>query len=71
MFEGECSETLEGTCASLLQSLPLVYSSLGEHQKTDAFCEDLRKRIQENPGDADSFQLRRNLLCYRSKRDNK
>ena len=28
MFEGECSETLEVTCTSLMQSLPLVYSSL-------------------------------------------
>jgi hypothetical protein len=42
MFEGECSEILEGTCASLMQSLPLVYSSLEEHQKTDAFCKGLR-----------------------------
>ena len=69
MFEGERSETLEGTCASLIQSLPLVYSSLEEHQKTDPFCKDLMERIQENPGDAGSFQLRRHLLCYCPKRD--
>jgi len=50
MFDGQCSETLEGTCASLIQSLPLVYSSLEEHQKTDPFCKDLLEHIQETPG---------------------
>jgi hypothetical protein len=28
MFHGDCGETLEGKCASLIHSLPLVYSSL-------------------------------------------
>jgi hypothetical protein len=42
MFEGDCWETPEMKCAALLQSLPLVYSSLEEHQRQDAFCTDLR-----------------------------
>jgi len=69
MFDGDCGETLEGKCASLMQSLPLVYSSLDEHQKTDPFCKGLLERIQENPGDGGSFQLRHNLLCYCPKKE--
>ena len=41
MLEGESQETPEMKCAALLQSLPLVYSSLEEHQRQDVFCTDL------------------------------
>jgi hypothetical protein len=64
MFEGDCRETSEMKCAALLQSLPLVYSSLEEHQRQDAFCTDLQNRLQANQGDASNFQLHRGLLCY-------
>jgi hypothetical protein len=49
---------------SLLQSLPLVYSSLGDHQKKDPFCVDLRAKIQAGQGVADGFQVFKDLLCY-------
>ena len=35
MFEGDRGENPEAMCAGLIQSLPLVYSSLEEHQKGD------------------------------------
>lgn len=49
---------------SLLQSLPLVYYSLGDHQKKDQFCVDLRAKIQAGQGVADGFQVFKDLLCY-------
>jgi hypothetical protein len=46
MFEGQCPETPELICTGILGSLPLVYSSLLEHQRNSVFCEDLRKRVE-------------------------
>jgi hypothetical protein len=42
MFEGQVPETPEKAYMGLLQSLPLVYSSVSDHQKQDPFCVDLR-----------------------------
>jgi hypothetical protein len=42
MFEGVSEEVPEVSCAALLESLPLVYSSLEEHQREVAFCKSLR-----------------------------
>jgi len=64
MFEGGCAETTEANCAALLESLPLVYSSLDEHQTDDAFCQDIRKKIQDKQAGADNFQVHKGLLCY-------
>jgi len=50
-------------CAALLQSLPLVYSSL-ELQKEDSFCKDLWDKIQTRQDGAHNFQAHRGLLCY-------
>jgi hypothetical protein len=44
VFEGRPAETPENVCATLLESLPLVYSSLAEHQETDIFCKDLQHK---------------------------
>ena len=54
-------------CATLLESLSLVYSSLEEHQKEDPLCEDLRENIQTGQGGVDNFQVHKRLVCYRSK----
>jgi hypothetical protein len=68
MFDGNSGETPEINCAALCQSLPLVYSSLGEHQKEDAYCADLRNRIQASPNEVDNFQICRDMLCFYPKR---
>jgi hypothetical protein len=52
MFDGHCPESPEIICATMLSSLPLVYSSLQEHQRDDVVCLDLRRKVenQENCG---------------------
>ena len=46
MFEGESSENSEIICATMLGSMPLIYSSLQEHQGNDAFCYELRGKVE-------------------------
>jgi hypothetical protein len=55
MFDGNSGETPEMNCAALWKSLPLVYSTLGEHQKENSYCVDLRNRIQANTDEVDNF----------------
>jgi hypothetical protein len=64
IFERDSGETHETNCVALLQSLPLVYSSLEEHQKQDPFCVDLRDKIQAGQGGNDNFEMSKGLLCY-------
>jgi hypothetical protein len=64
MFDRQVPETLERAYVILLQSLPLVYSSLSDHQKKDPFCVDLRARILGGQEVASEFQLSKELLCY-------
>jgi hypothetical protein len=64
MFEGQHFECPELMCASMLDSLPLVYSSLQEQQKNDAFCENLRKKVEGKEASAKNFQLHKGLLCF-------
>ena len=65
MFEGNCcGNTPEMNCAALLESLPLVYSSLEDHQKEDSFCKDLRDKIEAGQGGVENFQVQRDRLCY-------
>jgi hypothetical protein len=64
MFEGDYRENPEGQCASLIQSLPLVYSSLEEHQKEDQWCNQILDEIQANRSQGGNFSICRNLLCY-------
>jgi len=63
MFDGDRGETLEGRCASLIQSMPLVYSFLEEHQKADPWCREILDRTLANLSHGGSFQVHRNLLC--------
>ena len=64
MFEGQTFESPEMICAKLLNSLPLVYSSLYEHQKDDVFCQDLRKKAEGKEAWGKNFQIYKDLLCY-------
>jgi hypothetical protein len=68
MFEGTSGDVPEFNCATLWQSLPLVYSSLEQHQSEDPYCRDLREKLWTNQGGVDSFQMSRDLLCYYPKK---
>jgi hypothetical protein len=65
MFEGQVPETPERAYMGLLQSLPLVYSSLLDHQKKDPFCVSLRAQILQGQEVAKDFHLSKELLCYK------
>jgi len=52
------------TCAAILESLPLVYSSLEQHQVTDSFCQDIRSKINNKSMGAEKFLVRKNRLCF-------
>ena len=58
-FEGP-----ELTCASLLESLPLVYSSIESHKADDPFCKDVRAKLGADTATMDKFSVCKNLLCY-------
>jgi hypothetical protein len=64
IFEGKICEGPELTCASLLESLPLVYSSIESHQTDDPFCKDVRAKLVADPAEVDKFSIFKNLLCY-------
>jgi len=64
VFEGNVQKSLEVKCAMILESLPLVYSSLEEHQVTEPFCEDIKRKIITKSVGAENFQVRKNLLCF-------
>ena len=55
MFEGDRGENPEAMCASLIQSLPLVYSSLEEHQKGDPWCSEVLDRERADHKRNNSF----------------
>jgi hypothetical protein len=64
MFNGDREEIPEVACAALLESLPLVYSSLESHQKEDWLCKDLPKGIQPALGSTGNFRMHKGLLYY-------
>ena len=64
MFEGHTPEDPEALCGMMMNSLPLVYSSLKEHQEGDEFCEGLRGGIERKGSAASKFQIHNQLLCY-------
>jgi hypothetical protein len=68
MFDGTCPETPEAVCATMLGLLPLVYSSLEEHQKGDALCRDIAGKVQRKEAGATNFQVHKGLVCYFPKR---
>jgi hypothetical protein len=63
MFEGTEGESPEIACAALL-ALPLVYSSLQEHQKTDNWCVGLRQKILEKLPSVNRFVIHKEQLAY-------
>jgi len=66
--EGQSHETPEMACAAVLKSLPLVYSSMEEHQADDQFCKDLRQKITTDQAAVDNFQIHKGLVCFFLKR---
>jgi len=44
--------------------LPLVYSSLQEHQGDDVLCQDLKTKVENKIAAADNFCIHNGLLCY-------
>jgi hypothetical protein len=64
MFEGHIEDGPEIACASLLEGLPLVYSSLEEHQGEDQFCRNLKESVLKREKGSERFQIHKGLLCY-------
>ena len=71
LFEGDGDENLEVMCSSPIQSLPLFYSSLKEHQKGEPRCSEILDRELDNPSNGGNFQIYRNLLFYNPRRAQK
>ena len=64
MFEDERTENPEMIFATMLGSLPLIYSSLQEHQGNDAFCNDLRGKVESKEDSGKNFCMHNGALCY-------
>ena len=64
VFEGTVHHGPQMLCTTVLESLPLVYSSLEEHQLQDPYCEDIRQKIISNSGDVGNFRLHKNLVSF-------
>ena len=64
IFEGKDCGSPVLTCASLLESLPLVYSSIDSHQADDPFHKYVRAKLFTDPAKEDKFTVCKNLLCY-------
>jgi len=45
VFQGTLCETSEMICVALVESIPLVYSSIEEHQKGDYVCKELSQNL--------------------------
>jgi len=59
-FEGKICEGTELTCANLLESLPLVYSSIESHQADATFCKDMRAKLFADTARMDKFTVCKN-----------
>jgi hypothetical protein len=64
MYDGTRSNSVEMACATILESLPLVYSSLEEHQANDSFCENIKGEIRAGKSSVENFQIHKGLLCF-------
>jgi len=62
MFGDVSENNTEVSCALLLDSFPLVYSSLAEHQAKDDFCADREGNVQAELPGPENFQLHKILL---------
>jgi len=57
------------TYAAPLESLPLVYSSIEEHQSVESICKALRQNILAGQAEVNKFQIHNYLLWYFTKKD--
>jgi hypothetical protein len=64
VFEGTVHHSPQMLCIGVLESLPVVYSSLEEHQLQDPYCQDVRQNIASNSRDVGNFRLHKNLVCF-------
>ena len=61
----------EAICGAILESLPLVYSCLEEHQLNDEWCKDMKQKVITDASGAQNFKIRKNLLCFHPKSANR
>jgi len=64
IFVGRAEKGPEVTCAALLESLPLVYSSLPRCQADDPVCKAMRAKILTDTPLAEKFVVQKDVLCY-------
>jgi len=69
VFEGTVQKSPQMLCAAMLESLPLVYSSLDEHQSKDPYCEYIKQKIASNSEGVENFQVHKNLVCFMPRGD--
>jgi len=69
VLEGTLCESPEMTCVALLESMPLVYSSIKENQKSDSFCKELSQKILAGQAEVDNFHIQSNLVCFFPKKN--
>jgi hypothetical protein len=53
---------------AVIQGLPLVYTSLEEHQREDPWCKELTETLRKGDPKVPKFRLHNSLLCYQPKR---
>ena len=64
MFQVRKEETPEAVCGALMESLPLVYTSLAQYQTDDAFCRELSEKVKRGDPAVKNFRIHRDLLCF-------
>jgi hypothetical protein len=67
MFDGHKVTNQEEGLLATIQGLPLVYTSLEEHQREDPLCKDLLESLKRGDSTANKFRLYNSLLCYQPK----
>ena len=64
MFDGQNQDTPEVVCAGVMQSLPIVYSSLEEYQAEDEFCKNEKRKIEADPTTISNFCIHKKIVCF-------
>jgi len=67
MLEGQDVTDQEERLLAMVQGLPLVYTSLEEHQREDPLCKDLIEALKRGDPTVTTFRLHNSLLCYQPK----
>jgi len=62
--EGKSCEGPELTSAALLESLPLVCSSIEQYRADNPFCKDIKAKIAACQAAVEKFSVHKNLVCY-------